>query len=214
MKNVLKTLALAATLALPVAGGAQSAIDPSVSVTLNSHPLATQGTGYGDGFGGGFLGDFAIDFPAEQGGTKTFNNFLLWCIDPNRGVSVPGTYTYEAWTATDFAASPYGSTKPSDLTDAQMRSIVSLVTTLQNGWSGFTEQQRKDYQGSIWATFRDETNNIIYAGDANASLDGWIVLYNGENQTFLTQVPEPSSWALVLVGLSGMFFLVARRRRA
>jgi hypothetical protein len=212
MKNVLKALALAATLVLPAAASAQ-AIDETVDVTLTGHPFPTKGTGFGDGFGGGFLANFSIDYPAQEGGTRSFNDWLVWCIDPNREVSVPGTYSYEAWTATNFAASNLGSVNGNDITEAQMRSIVSLVNTLQNGWNGFTELERQNLQGSIWATFRGE--NPLIAGDANASLEDWVVLYgNDNNQTFLTRVPEPSSLALVLVGLSGMMLVVARRRRA
>jgi hypothetical protein len=211
MKNVFKMLAVAAALALPSVGGAQAPIDETVTVNLKAHPFATQGTGFGDGFGGGFTADFSIDF---GGGDQFFSDYLVWCIDPNREAAVGNSYSYTAYTATNFAATPLGSTKPNDLTDAQMRSIVSLVNTLQTGWNGFSEQQRRDLQGSIWSTFRGEVPLI--AGNANADLGEWIVLYgNRGNQTFLTRVPEPSDFALLLVGFTSLgVMMIARRRRA
>jgi hypothetical protein len=207
MKNMFKALAVAAAFVLP--GVASAQIDNSVTVNVVSFPYPTKGTGF-DGFGGGFAADFAIDYPTV---TKTFDDYLVWCIDPNRGVDVPGgPYSYTAWTAVDFAGSTLGSTKPSDLTLGQMRSIVSLVSTLQTGWDGFSGVQRENLQGQIWSTFRGESPDL--AGSENVSLTDWVVLYgNNGNQTFLTYVPEPSGAVLLLVGFAGMVVIASARRR-
>lgn len=214
MKNMLKAIAIAATLAVPAVSSAQ-AFDPSVTLQINSQHLPTPGTGF-DGFGngGGFKANFSLDFPT-QAIPATFSDYLVWCIDVTRAVDVPGTYEYEAWTAEAFANSTLGSGKPNNLSIEEMRAVVSMVSILQTSWFSFSESQRADYQGGIWAAFRGELPNIpagvVY--DANASLDDWVVLYNGENQTFLTYVPEPSETALLLIGIAGMAFLVMKRRR-
>jgi len=205
MKNIFKTLAFSAALALPSVGTAQQApIDMDVQVNLQSHPLNTRN-------GGGFLANFTIDFPA---GPKTYSDWLVWCIDPNREVSVPGSYSYSAYTATNFAASDLGSVNNNNITFAQMRSIISLVTTLETGWNGFSAGQRDDLQTQIWSTFRGETAPIV--GNENVSMSDWVVLFgNNNNQTLLTRVPEPSDLGLLLIGFSGLAFMaVARRRRA
>lgn len=204
MKNIFKTLAFAAALALPSVGTAQAAIDTDVQVNLLSHPLNTLG-------GGGFTANFTIDFPA---GPTSYNQWLVWCIDPDRIVSVPGSYNYSAYTASNFAASDLESVNGNNITDAQMRSIISLVTTLQTGWSGFDVNQRAALQTQIWSTFRGETAPIV--GNENVSMTDWVVLFgNKNNQTFLTRVPEPADLGLLLIGFSGLAFMaVARRRRA
>lgn len=214
MKNMLKAIAIAATLAVPAVSSAQ-AFDPSVTLQINTQHLPTPGTGFGgSGNGGGFLANFSLDFPT-QAVPATFNNYLIWCIDVTRAVDVPGTYEYQAWTAQAFANSTLGSGKPNNLTVEEMRAVVSMVSILQTSWDSFDADLRADYQGGIWAAFRGELGNIpgTVAYDANASLDDWVVLYNGENQTFLTYVPEPSETALLLIGIAGMAFLVMKRRR-
>lgn len=205
MQLSFKPLLAAAILALPAGVQAQAPIDPSVTVSIVAWPFQTRGAG-------GFLADFAIDFPSKP--TETFEDYLVWCIDPNRSINVPGgPYTYQAFSALGFAGTSLGATNGYDVTVGDMGGIVSLVSDLRTNWSSYSNYDRGSRQSSIWAIFRGETPEV--AGIPTASTDGWVVLYNGENQTLLTYVAEPADSVLMLTVLFGMAFLVlARRRRA
>jgi hypothetical protein len=215
MKFTLKAVAAAVMLAMP--GVSQAQIDNSVSLKVLSHPYITAGTNYsGNGRAGGFLADFAIDFP-QPDGTVNFSKFLVWCIDANRTISVPGgPYNYQAFTALDFAANTsFGSPKPYNVTVSDMGKIVTLVDDLRTNWSSYNVTQRADRQGSIWALFRGEATVASLGTIAEGDLDRWVVLYNGQNQTFLTNVAEPSQLALLMSIAGGFAFLmIARRRRS
>jgi hypothetical protein len=207
VKFSFKTFAAAALLALPTA--AQAQIDANVPLNVVSHLFKTPGTGYlGNGTAGGFLADFQIE-------AVTFDDFLVWCIDPNRVISVPGgPYAYSAFDAYDFAANTaFGAANGYDLKVSDMKKIVGLVGDLKTNWSSLGTQQRADRQGSIWALFRGETPVMANLVDGNES--GWLVLYNGRQQTFITYVPEPADVALMLTAVASMaMFLIMRRRRA
>lgn len=209
MKFSLKAIAAAALLALPSAVQAQ--VDATVPLNVVSNPFPTNGTGYpASGRAGGFLADFTIDFPLKA---ATFDNYLVWCIDPNRGISVPGgPYAYSAFESYDFAANTMlGGANGHDLTVGDMKRIVGLVSDLHTNWASYSELARVQRQGSIWALFRGETP--VLSNLAEASLSGWYVLYNGQNQTFVTYVPEPSSAALVLTGIAAFMMIASKRRR-
>jgi hypothetical protein len=211
MNISVKALAAAAMLALPAGVQAQAPFDPSVAVRIVSFPFMTLGTGYGaSGQAGGFLADFEFDAPVSA----TFDDYLVWCIDPNRTISVPGgPYAYAAFTAANFANATLGSANGHDVTVGDMGKIVWLVSDLSTNWATYTTAQRADRQGSIWATFRGETPAL--SGISSADINGWKVLYNGQNQTFLTYVSEPADAALIVSALFGMAFtFLVRRRRA
>jgi hypothetical protein len=219
MKKIAAAL-LALTLAAPSAS-AQLPLDPSVTVNFNNNTSRRTGaTGFG-GEGGGYFGSFAIDFPTQ---TMTFDNYLLWCIDAFRPVNVPGSATYSLYTVQSFAATGFGAPtwNPAgeyDVTDADMGNVTSLTNTLQTNWTMLTSEQRNDYQGSIWQSFRGQTTypnsaNPIIAGDPYFETAGWYVLHNGSNQTFLIQVLEPATSVLLLLGMTGMLFVAMRRRSA
>ncbi len=211
MKISLKPLLAAALLAFPVGAQAQAPIDPSVLVRINSWPFQTRGTGYADaGIAGGFLADFTIDFPTKP--SVTFDDYLVWCIDPNRSISVPGgPYAYQAFSAMGFANTAFGGANGYDVTPLDMGRIVSLVSDLSTNWSSYTQTQKRDRQGSIWATFRGDPP--VIASIPTASTHGWVVLFDGQHQTLLTYVPEPADAALMLTAVLGMAFVAIGRRR-
>ena len=209
MKFSFKALAAAALLAMPAS--AQAQIDNSVDVQVLVHHLQTGGTGFA-GNGGGFKANFTIDFGS---GAKTFSDYLIWCIDSDRTVNVPGTYNYQAYTALDFAANTaFGGGNGHDVTTGEMGKIVTLVDDMESNWTSYTAGQRERRQGSVWSLFRGGPTVASLGVIAESNLDQWVVLYNGDNQTFLTYVPEPSSVALLFTVMGGMaLMMIARRRR-
>ena len=192
-------------------------MDASVAVNILSDPYATGGTGYG-GSGGGFIANFSVDFPAPVG-AQNFSEYLIWCIDAGRGVNLPSTVNYQLYTLADFAApGTRGSVTGHNPDLGDMSRIASLQSALFGGWSG-NAATRNDMQGAIWSWFDGYTTYggsnaqpAILAGDPYFNVSEYYVLWNGENQTFLTKIPEPSSTLLAFAGL-GALLIVSRRRR-
>lgn len=215
MKRFFGALTAAAMIIAPVA--AQAQVDSDVSVTITSNPFATGGAGYG-GNGGGYYASFTVNFPAPVG-DKSFTDYLIWCIDAGRGVDLNQPITYSLYTLADFATGAFKSTNNHDPDAADMTRLASLQAALEAGWNGMSLDDRWRYQGSIWSEFDGYANygndaglGAIIAGDPNFDVSQYYVLWNGEDQTFLTKISEPSSALLAFAGM-GAFLVAVRRRR-
>jgi hypothetical protein len=209
MKFSLKAVAVAVMLAIPTVSHAQ--FDTDVQLQMKGFRFPTTGTNYPNGGkAGGFAADFTIDFPKQP---SSFTDYLIWCIDPDRTVSPEGgPYTFWAFTAQDFAANTnYGGKNGHNLSVADMQGIVGTAFDLEKNWWSYSDEQRADRQGSIWALFRGETPvaNTVTMGN----LEGWYVLFNDQNQTFITRVPEPANFGLIIAGFAGLGLLMVIRRR-
>ncbi|MBX9855546.1 MAG: hypothetical protein K2Y26_08465 [Gemmatimonadaceae bacterium] len=218
MKRFFGALAGAAMMMAPVAAQAQLPIDPEVIVTVkNNPPYGTGGTGY-EGGGGGYLANFTVNFPAPTG-DRTFTDYLIWCIDGGRGIGFNEPTTFELYKFSDFALNldlkSVNGHHP-DLGD--LNKIASLQAALLAGWDD-PNVNRENYQGSIWSEFdgystyggNNALGNII-AGDPFFDTSEYYVLWNGQSQTFLTRISEPSSALLAFAGM-GAFLVAGRRRR-
>lgn len=216
MKRFFGALAAAAVMAAPITAQAQLPVDATVTVTLTGHPFATGATGYG-GMGGGYSANFAVNFPDPMG-DRSFNDYLIWCIDGSRGISFNQPVEFALYTLTDFAATNFGAFNGHNPDLADMTRIASLQAALLSGWDN-PMTNRDDYQGSIWSEFDGYStynNNAllgsILAGNPAFDVSEYYVLWNGDNQTFLTRISEPSSALLAFAGM-GAFLVAVRRRR-
>jgi hypothetical protein len=220
MKNMMKVIAGAVALAMPIASNAQTATASSVSVTVNSRPFSTGATGY-SGAGGGHYASFTVNL---GNGPRTFTQYLLWCIDNDRGVTIGQTYNYDVYTLANYAASSLGNlASPGPAHDpdlGDMKSIASLYDGLSSNWGTLTSTQKRNYQGSIWSEFEGFTDyngnaglGAIMVGDRNFNTNDYYVFSSSTNnrQTFLAYIPEPSSAVVLLAGMAGLMVAVRRR---
>ncbi len=216
MKRFFGALAAAAVMAAPITAQAQAPIDSDVSVVIKESEFGTGGTGYTNS-GGGYFATFTVNFPSPVG-DRSFTDYLIWCIDAGRGVGLNTPTNFKLYTLADFAATNFGSTNGHNPDLADMTRIASLQAALFAGWNN-PAIDREDYQGSIWSEFdgyanygNDAALGPIIAGNSSFDVGQYYVLWNGDNQTFLTKISEPSSALLAFAGM-GAFLVAVRRRR-
>lgn len=215
MKRFLGLMTAAVLLAAPA--GAQQPIDNDVSLTILSQQLSVGARGYPGSNAGSYRANFTVDFPSPTG-VRTFNDYLIWCIDANRGATLNDPMNYQLWSLADFAASTNGSSRPYDPNITEMTRIASLVDEAQT--VGSSLHTYADLTGSIWSLFDGfakygnvSNESLILPGNPNFDASQYYVLWNGSNQTFLTRIPEPSSALLMFAGVGMLLVIVARRRR-
>lgn len=200
------------------------------NLDITGHPLKTAGVQY-TGVGGGYTGTFTINNFDGSGKNRTFSDYLMWCIDAGRSVTVPGSFAnYTLYTLGDFAASGRGSkvrTSPApavpvfhdpDLGD--MKAIASLVDEISDETTGFNSwnsDKRRTWNDGIWSRFDGLTPTATGSyspqyGNTNFNGRDFYVLSNDRNQTFMVEVSEPSTVLLLMIGLSAFAFVAMRRK--
>jgi hypothetical protein len=196
------------------------------NLDVTGHPLQTAGVQY-TGVGGGFTGTFTINNFDGSGKNRTFTDYLMWCIDAGRSVTVPGSFSgFTLFTLGDYAASGRGSRVRTavpvfhdpDLGD--MKAIASLVDEISDettGYSSWNTDKRRTWNDGIWSRFdgiAPASTGAYSAQNGNTNFGGrdFYVLSNDRNQTFMVEVSEPSSALLLMLGLSAFAFLAIRRK--
>jgi hypothetical protein len=223
IRQIRNVLGAALMVLAPLSVEAQESWSIMGTLDITGRPLPATGVQYST-IGGGHEANFTVE--NFGGRNRTFNDFIIWCIDAGRGVTVPGSYSnYTLYTLKGFDESGrtsrqrtaggtfYASHDP-DLAD--MRAIASLTNQLSSNYAGWNEDRRDTWQEGIWARFDGVTPQSIapYSpqfGNTNFIGNGWYVLSNNDNQTFMVQVPEPTTAVLLIAGSLLMFVAVRRR---
>ena len=221
MKKILTVLASAAALALaPSVAQAQLHWNLLGDFEVTGSPMPTGAVQFNDA-GGGYTATFTlVNF---NGNTRTFTDWLVWCIDPNRPVTIGGEYgppefpAYKAYDLVAFDTAGLGSKGGYDVSLGDLNAMASLVDEVTDSYSLWGAPQRRTWNDGIWSRFE----GIVPAGEApftaqygNEQFNGreFHVLYNGRNQTFMFEVPEPGVFFLFAVGASLLAFVALRRR--
>ncbi len=200
--RLIRSLA-AATLVMLSVSAAQAQVAPIPQFKITGHPIVTGPiAGFGGGLGGGF--EFTTN------GTFSFQEYLAYCIDPTRTFAFNTTYTdYKLYSFSSFVSLALA---PNQVNVTDLNFIAKQVEGYINT-QGPTDGNNV-IQKAIWDTYTGVTN-----GDGSAPTGSWAVLANGVNQTFIVKVPEafnvvpePSTYALMAVGLTGLFAASRRRR--
>lgn len=203
----LKTVMLAVATAGVMA--TQASAQTPVSVTFN------QGTAvYTNNTGGAWYAGIT------DGGSLDLAKAIVYCIDQSRtfNPAQAAAYSYTMYTFDQFLASVATTATPwapDKLTEDNLNAMAYWTTQYTPALSdNGTKAANGAIQLDIWSISTNGNNNPAPGGDYS----NFRVLYNGQNQTFLVQIPggsvvtpEPSTYALMAAGLAGL--LVASRRR-
>jgi hypothetical protein len=190
---MMKALAFAA---LAVTSPMVAKAQPTISLALTSQTI-NAGPG-----GGQFMASSSI------------GNLVVYCIDPFR----QGSFTsqqYRVYTFAQYVAAtlPSGFAFSQNTNDVNTMAANAMSIAL-NGVGASSNLA----QLNTWDIFSGTANGSAQAGD----FSNWRVLVSeaaisttqgvGGYQTFITTVPEPSTYALFAFGLVGIGFAARRRR--
>ena len=201
-KFISRSLVAAAMMAMPVV--AQAQYDVRLQVTAQTIDAGPGG------------GQFALSAPG------TLGNILGYCIDQERGFLMNTFYTYRVYTFAQYTASLSAHAVFGRTTDDELnKMVVNAGVIAVNGGTKNAAQQ------DTWSMFATAGDNN--PGTAPVAPAGWIVLVsvdaingtgdpNGSGkfgqQTFISTVPEPSTYMLMAVGLAALGMASKRRRKA
>jgi hypothetical protein len=168
--------------------------------------------------GGGFTANFTLQ--NFQGKDRTFTDFLVWCIDPDRSISVGHTYSgYKAYDLPGYVNIPGESRDGYQQSIGDMKAIASLVDEVSENYGSWTSQQRRTWQDGIWSRFEGVAPQALSPftpqyGNMKFGGRDFYVLYNDRNQTFMFEVDEPGVLFMLVAGASLLVVAALRRRGA
>ena len=214
-----KKLLLTSALALGLAGAAQA---DTVNVTGYTTPD-------GAGFGGFQIGNENYSYYAGPIGFTTANNtsLLVYCIDLYDVLQTPMTYTYATFNNTNLqstnhlpsvdlvkiaAIANWGFDKfndksdPNNLLAAAAAQLAIWSVEYGNIAANITDPTEAGYFNTLTAA------NFSYGDGKSLAL----LIPDGNSQVMVTQtaaVPEPATWAMLLLGFMGVGFMAYRRKQ-
>ncbi|HEV7453681.1 MAG TPA: PEPxxWA-CTERM sorting domain-containing protein [Candidatus Saccharimonadales bacterium] len=166
------------------------------------------------------------------------NSIWVYCVDLFHEVGIPsGTLTYGTQTLTTDNNGPSTGTLAHvgfGITPLQSKEIQSLAATglgLANGPVTITSEQKvAEFQAAIWEVeytgvtvssgffSQADLNALILAASTNTSQATEIHSFTN-SQSFVSKdpsavvdVPEPSTWAMMILGFCGVGFMAYRRK--
>jgi hypothetical protein len=209
----LKKLLLAGALALAITA-------PAKADTVNVISYETPDSA---GFASFIIGDYSYYAGPIKFNTSAGDSFLAYCIDLIHPLSTSGTYQYKTF---DTAAAPVDA----DLTTGKLIKIAAIANWGFDQYAQGNGLQAAAAQLAIWsveygltATIADDKERGFFdqlvAGDYDGYNDGKSLValarIDGDSQVTVTQVaavPEPSTWAMMLLGFAGVGFMAYRRK--
>lgn len=210
MKRFMFTLMAALFVVIaPVSAQAQQ----NVTVKFDGTKFSTNVAGY-IGSGGGFKFTPTPLVPTPP--PVTFVDFIAFCIDPTRTISVVGTYEYQFFSLGAFVAQNWGASNLANQSLSDLNFMASVASTYDVTGASVSNNAKQE---QIWDTFTNGNTSAAFTGDFSQK---WGVLANGKTQTMLVRVdypggdlstvPEPSTYVLTASGLMALA-VVARRRK-
>jgi hypothetical protein len=216
MKKMLTVLASVAALSMaPSVAQAQLHWTMLGDLTITGSTMPTSGVQFG-GTGGGYSATFTLQ--NFQGQNRTFTDYLVWCIDPERSVAVGNSYSgYKAYDLQGYVAIPGESKAGYQQSLGDMKAIASLVDEVSENYGPWAAGQVRTWQDGIWSRFEGvapQARPGFTPQYGNAKFNGrdFYVLYNDQNQTFMFEVAEPGVLFMLAAGASLLAFVALRRR--
>jgi PEP-CTERM motif len=209
------TLAAAVTAAIMAPAAAQAAT--TIKITNYAFPVGSQtGTLHyaGSPFnnGGVRAGEFKLTGTNLTTGSAA--SFLTYCVDIFHALTVPGTYTITPLSTLFTGAKATNINKllanTNPATADQSAAVQLAMWEIVNETGPIFNVNSGANQGAFWMTGGSSAAARTLANNYLANLGSWSVstthtaqlLYSRTNQSqvFLTPVPEPGTWAMMVFG--------------
>ncbi len=223
MKRMIRAALVAAAIALPMAAQA------ATTIQINSESFASSSdTGIihdaASPFNGASVGIGEFELTGTNLTTSSSATFFTYCIDIFHALSIPSTYTITPLSQLVTDPGKRGqlltlltnTTASSADTSAAIQLAVweiafetgptydvnAGIFSVTGGDSSFARSTANSYLSMLgtWQPASGKAVNLLYAP-------------NNQSQIFITAVPEPASWAMMIAGF-GMAGVALRRRRA
>ncbi|MEO7787633.1 MAG: PEPxxWA-CTERM sorting domain-containing protein [Sphingomicrobium sp.] len=185
------------------AGGAKVVASAFQISQASGNAVSSQTLGaYSPGLGVTGLGDFNGDYAYHQvDNVNGYTDFILFTFDRAVNLTTIGLATFNMGTGASYLA-----TKDSDLAFKALTSPFSMGAVTTSGWTTIAGSGANGAVATGSNAFA--TQWLVGAAFASDSNDGFKV-----NALTVSAVPEPGTWAMMLVGFGAMGMSLRSRRR-